>query len=54
MITQVNGPKRSELLARIPAATMRLSTVLKILAKVRNIRYLFIIIEIYIYIDAFH
>ena len=45
VITQVNGLKRSELLARIPAVTMRLNTVPKILAKVRNIRYLFIIIE---------
>ena len=37
VITQVNGLKRSELLARIPAATTRLSTVLKILAKVRKL-----------------
>ena len=49
VITQVNGPKRSELLARIPAVTMRLNTVLKILAKVRNIRYLFITYVLYIY-----
>ena len=41
VITQVNGLKRSELLARIPAATMLLNTAIKILAKVRNIRYLF-------------
>ena len=42
VITEVNGLKRLELLARIPAVTMRLNTVLKILAKVRNIRYLVI------------
>ena len=41
VITQVNGLKRSELLARIPAATMLLNTAIKILAKVRNIRHLF-------------
>ena len=61
VITQVNGLKRSELLARIPAATTRLSTVLKILAKVRKLNDARLVLLqnmlnlcIIRYVDAFH
>ena len=39
VIKQVNGLRRLELLARIPAVALRLTTAIKILAKVRNMRY---------------
>ena len=40
VITQVTGLKRLKVPARAPAVTMRLNTVIKIIAKVRNRKYI--------------